>query len=1050
MAKKYKQLFIGLGGQGCKSIREIRKVICERELNVAANPNAGKFDLPCAYLSIDSSPDIKDLKETWIHLGQNLELNADEFSHLKPNIDVDARNIVPWLYSSDEKVAIQQQTVFATINKSTPGAQQRRRYGRALFAANADKVFSDIVNAYNRVKALDTENSCMLNVFCSLGGGTGSGGIVDLIQLLRQKFPAEDSIDGYQSYPLNLYIYMADTGGVNPDDVHGFFFENQYAALRDINAISTGLMHPHTLTNVEGSNFYPGERNKIKGDPINAVIISTNTTSEGRSISIEDQIKKVAAWAVDRALITEGANAPAVAKIASGEDFKANTLGEPNDISTTFLERSYIFASLGAAKWQAPINELSLMTVHSIMANSFKQMVYNNVTQTEGYLDKAIHMADNQKSAYINFTHEDFALTDYVYNGWKSWADNSEQVQKLMSGERDMQALRKLEELFESTFNNQVLDPDNTSIGDGLSLSGRSAKMLSILKDRFQMGNSAATSVADLLNEYLMQELVKNWKEGNIGLVQAQEVVKYAAESATACEKKLREMLKEKQDDGSELKQLWHSKRTRSNSQDGEWFKLTALSHKLKGKQFLDAHLEDLISIYTIRTQCSHLAKFIDQVKIYADILAKFVGRLDTPIECLKRLIQTEEKLYTSAPLYRFIVKGEKPGKDEELLYDYDSQDPKVMDVIKFINGRNMPGKPVSVVNNAKELRALVAESITGGSTLAHLFGGNKAMNQRTEEALTLLSYKLAGKMLKAADDVCGTKLMGGIVERIKDMTEDEFKEKFQRLMTSAAYSYEKDDTTPSSSDAYGIKNAYRKAWIVSFPENISLPGIADTPKARQAAILAITPGASEQNVFVNTSPDTTQISVWQTEFARPARTAKVVATVQKEYAENLKRGEIQDSFWMHIDDLSAEMAAQVTFPSRTDLEVMRDAALWIAHNSDGAFTIQAESGDVYRNGSSEDNRPIFNTKSVKVSNLDITNFVYSTQQHLRDTIRKQPDHKQPELLKTMKNRYEESIKNTERGSAERTKMTLMINKLIKPTLFRIALSEGIEGVYSM
>ena len=215
MAKKYKQLFIGLGGQGCKSIREIRKVICERELNVAANPNAGKFDLPCAYLSIDSSPDVKELKETWIHLGQNLELNADEFSHLTPNIDVDNRNIVPWLYSSDEKVAIQQQTVFATINKSTPGAQQRRRYGRALFAANADKVFSDIVNAYNRVKKLDKENSCMLNVFCSLGGGTGSGGIVDLIQLLRQKFPAEDSIDGYQSYPLNLYIYMADTDGVN-------------------------------------------------------------------------------------------------------------------------------------------------------------------------------------------------------------------------------------------------------------------------------------------------------------------------------------------------------------------------------------------------------------------------------------------------------------------------------------------------------------------------------------------------------------------------------------------------------------------------------------------------------------------------------------------------------------------------------------------------------------------------------------------------------------------------------------------------------------------
>ena len=1043
MAKKYKQLYIGLGGQGCKTLREIRKVIYERELNVKANKNSGAFDLPCAYLSIDSSPDIKNLKETWIHLGKNLELNADEFSHLKPNIEVDARNIVPWLYSADAKIAREQGTVFATIDKATPGAQQRRRYGRALFAANADNVYLDIVNAYNRVKRMDTENSCMINVFCSLGGGTGSGGIVDLIQLLRQKFPASANINGYEAYPLNLYIYMADQDGVNPDDVQGFFFENQYAALRDINALSTGLMHPHTLTSVEGSNFYPGERNTI-ANPISAVIISTNTTSENHRISIEDQIKKVAAWAVDRALIAEGASAPAVAKIASGEDFKANTHGEPNDVSDTFLERSYIFASLGAAKWQAPINELSLMAVHSIMANSFKQMVYNNVTQTEGYQKTALPMEDKEKVKYINFAPEDFLLTDYVYQGWTAWAAQSEEIQKLMTGERDMQALRKMEEYFEATFKNQVLDPNSSTIGDKLSLPGRSSEMMGLLKKRFQMDDSAATSVADLLNDYLMRELLRNWKEGQIGLKQAQEVVKYAAESANACAKKLREFLDLKQDDGDELRKLWLSLQTRSNSKDGEWFKLTALSHQLKGKQFLNAHLEDLISIYTIRTQCGHLAKFIQQVEIYEDILNKFVGRLDTPIGCLERHIKNEEELYTRAPLYRFIVKGDKPGQHEELLYDYDSQDPKVMDVIKFINGRNMPGKPISVVNNAKALRALVAESITGGSTLAHLFGGNKAMNQRTEETLTSTSYSLAGQMLEAADKACGTSLMGGIVTRIENMTEAEFKEKFKRLMTSAAYSYLKDDNTPTPSNGYGIVNAYRKAWIVSFPDNITLPGIGDTPEERQAAILAITPGSSVQNVFVNKSQDTTQISVWQTEFARPARTAKVVATVHDKYEEKLKRGRIQDSFWMHIDDLSAEMAAQVTFPNKKDLEDMRDAALWIARNSENAFSVNEETGDIYRNDSSDD-RSIFNIKAHKVSDLDITNFTYSVQEHLRDTVLKQP-----ELIKTVKAKYEEALQNTERGTADRAKMTAMINKFIKPTLFRIALKEEISGVYSM
>lgn len=1046
MAKRYKQLFIGLGGQGAKSIREIRKVIYERELNVKANKNAGDFDLPCAFLSIDSSSDIvKEAQSSWVHLGKNLSLNAGEFCQLESNINVDARNIVPWLYSRDATVAREQRSVFSTINKSTGGAQQRRRYGRALFAANADKVYHNIVNAYNRVKAFDPENSCMINVFCSLGGGTGSGGIVDLVNLIRQKFPSSDTIGLYQSYPLNIYIYMADQNGVNPSDVQGFFFENQYAALRDINALATGVMHPHTLAQIESSNFYPGERN-VSPNPINAVILSTNTTSENHRVSIEEQIKRVASWAVDRALIAEGAIESGIAKIASGEDFKAETHGEPNDVSDTFLERAYIFSNLGAAKWQSPINELSLMTVHSILGNSFRQMVYNNVTPTEGFKNTALPLEEVKKAEYIRFSPEDFLMTDYVAEGWQSWAANSAEIQALMTGAQNPQALRKMEEYFAGLFQNYVMDENTTAAGDYLSLPGRINKMMNTLKDRFGMANSSATNISDLLSDYVMQELVRNWKEGRIGLKQAQETVRYAADTALACVRKLESFRDAKQDDGAELELPLQSLFLRSDAKDGEWFKLTSLSYKLKGKAFLEAHLEDLIRVYTIRTQRGHLSKFIEQVGLYAENMGKFVKRLDTPIECMESLIKQEDELYTKAPLYRFIVKGDKPGKHEELLYDYDSRDPKVMDVVNYINGHNTPGsRKNTVVSNAKELRSLVAESISGGSTLAHLFGGNKAMNQRTQESLTSRAYELAGKMLNDADEKCGTKLMGGIVSRIEGMTESEFQEKFKRLMTSAAYSYLRDEATPSPSNGYGLSNAYREAWIVSFPKDITLPGIDSTPEARKAAILAVTPGASEQNVFVTESADTTQISVWQTEFARPARTAKVVRVVHERYKEMLKRGRIQDTFWMHIDDLAAEMAAPVTFPDKQELETIRDAALWFARNSEGAFSINEEQGDVYCNGSSADDRSLYNTKSYHVSDLTITSFAFDVQVHLRDVIREKP-----ELLSTLKQKYEEALGQAERGSAEQRKMKEMISLYIKPTLFRIALKEGIKGVYEI
>lgn len=1036
--KTKKQLFIGLGGQGAKSIREIRKVIYERQLNAKANPNAAECEVRCAYLSIDTSGDIWKAKDKWVHMGKDLSLSEAERCKLSSdNLNVSAANTVPWLYSKDRKIAIAQQSEFANINSGTPGAQQRRRYGRALFAANVEGpggVYSSISKAMARLDQADTEKECVISVFCSLAGGTGSGGIIDLITLLRQQY-------GKANYPINLYIYLADSDGVDPDDVQGYFYENQYAALRDLNALATGLMQPHTLVAVDKGNYMPGVRCSLDS-PLDAVIISSNTTSANKGISIDDQIKRVAEWVVDRAAVTSNTTDPKVLKIATGEDFSTNTHGEPNDASDTFVERAYIFASLGAAKWEAPVNQLSLMAVYSIMANSFRQMLYNNPTVSEGFKDIPLAMDEKSKSDFNRLVAESFMLHDYVRQGWAAWAaENVDliEIRKATWDEKGKRSLIKMEEVFEYFFTNSVSNVTSNEAGPALSHPGRQYKMQEDLKTGLQLSDSSATSVHEILNDYLMRKLVAEWAAGRIGLIQAQEIVAFIATTARACKEQLQQRYEDILDTGKVMKPMLRSKELRSHPETGEWNKLTALSFKVKGKEFLQAHLEDLIDIYTARTQRSHLQTFMQELELFATALDKFKTRLDTPIECLKTQLGTNEQKYQDIELRRYIMGNQRPGT-RDLEFDFDLQDPKVRDVVNFVNCHNLPGSTVNVVTNADALRAIVKDSIFGGSTLADLFGGNKRMNEMTEGALMSKSYELAGNMLRMADEKTGTKLMKGLVSRVENMSEEEVADKFKRLLTNATFSYETEDAkvSPSSVVGYGIRNAYRKAWIVSYPKNINMPGIGEGEQNILNAVLSATSGAGQQEVFVVPSEDTTKISVWQTEFARPARCAKVVSFLRQRYDDMLSNASIQNAFWLNVDDLEAEMAASAMFPTKSELQSMKNGAIWIASHCPGYFTINEGTGEIF---AADDERPLFDTNEQSNSDSSITAFAFSVQNQLRNAV-KDDNH---ELLSKLKSQYEQELDSMEKGSVARRSFRAQIDTFIKPTLFRIAKTEKVR-----
>ena len=99
-------------------------------------------------------------------------------------------------------------------------------------------------------------------------------------------------------------------------------------------------------------------------------------------------------------------------------------------------------------------------------------------------------------------------------------------------------------------------------------------------------------------------------------------------------------------------------------------------------------------------------------------------------------------------------------------------------------------------------------------------------------------------------------------------------------------------------------------------------------------------------------SEDTTQISLWEMEYARPARTARIVTTHSNSHRSMEARGQIRDLFWMNIDEESTRLMCPLTFPNYDETEYMRQGAMWFVKQMPGYFIIDEEGGRIIRKGS--------------------------------------------------------------------------------------------------
>ncbi|MCX6873454.1 MAG: hypothetical protein NTW21_06550 [Verrucomicrobia bacterium] len=379
-------LFIGLGGQGGRTLAEIRKVMRQRE-NDTNDLRAARVNWD--FLAIDSSMDVRKEKRAWTYFGEDLSLRQEDWlplGSLSPaDVDILAarKDVAPWIGNREQMKAF-------LAKMKVEGANQRRRFGRLLFAHNADKIRTGIFTQKVNGLAMrqGATNDCCFHVFASLAGGTGSGCIVDLVTAIRDRYPNSSMVGGY---PIFVYIYATHDDAGSADV--GYFYQNQFAALRDLNALMCSSLPTNLLGTDMDGRLYDGS------EPIAQLLITTSLSHSNAKVALPRQISTVAESCFERIFALAAGNMNAACQQSvTGQDVIAAFPGEP----LVCAERSYRFAGIGMRRWEVPHARIEELLALDCLEYSLKQALYNNWDLAKGFVDTLPEMSATESKVRID------------------------------------------------------------------------------------------------------------------------------------------------------------------------------------------------------------------------------------------------------------------------------------------------------------------------------------------------------------------------------------------------------------------------------------------------------------------------------------------------------------------------------------------------------------------------------------------------------------------------------------------------------------------------
>ncbi len=376
-------LIIGLGGTGGKVLREMRKRIYEE-----FRSNEPGNNVFIDYIYVDSSPTDLDDRTGWkvlgksVHLGtaQKVSINGINAAMLQ-NI-----NMYPGLkaFLNQNDLNLMTQSMGPLITAGIGG--QRRRLGRTLMANNmSDKDnpanFERIVRAsVGRLQEKSGDSDVTFHICAGLAGGTGSGSIIDTVSLIRTWYPYEPAPNS--KFKMRLFLYMPEKTLASVKHDAGFYQANGYAALQELNALSTGHYHPVSIKGEQ--DIFTGEAQRLleSQEPFEAAYIYSNENEAGKTLDIGNALPSAVAdflfqTTVASAMVSSGQMGHLVGCENDGAGPENDQNGKPT--------RSRKFLTFGITRVEYPETEIQEYVTYNYAIQAARQLSFNFWQEGIGY-----------------------------------------------------------------------------------------------------------------------------------------------------------------------------------------------------------------------------------------------------------------------------------------------------------------------------------------------------------------------------------------------------------------------------------------------------------------------------------------------------------------------------------------------------------------------------------------------------------------------------------------------------------------------------------------
>jgi hypothetical protein len=491
-------LVIGLGGTGGKSIRSLRKLIlAEQRLSTQSTRSID-------FLYVDSSREMMSQSDpSWKVLGKSVQLPAvsqlqitgEDLTSLLDNIN-NYPGIRNWIGSQGTW-----KEILGTIVGEALGGQ-KRRLGRFLFARRVTEFKAKIQTLVQGLQS-NGDASVTFHVIAGLAGGTGSGSVVDVISQLRHTYP--DS----QKYRIMPYLLLPDQYP-QPNWDTGNYHANGFAALTEINALSTGAYKPVDVST--------GSQITVK-DPFNGAYIISNENENGYIANVNSEVPGIIAEFLFQKIFVAGAvGLTSIARMENGE----NGDGTPESAATSKTgERSKRFLSFGIKRISIPEEEIKEYLTLSFAQQGIHQLRFNNWQQALGFVNESknfdanavVRSADVLSNWRLSDNYvllaESILGSDDPKRSWKSlveeWASVTPAFKHLAQQQDPKSWITSLSSFFQKRF-----DESYRNLG---------------VKEFYRIKGLSKDTMAKEIRRLIERDLLEQWKNGSRALQEISKII---------------------------------------------------------------------------------------------------------------------------------------------------------------------------------------------------------------------------------------------------------------------------------------------------------------------------------------------------------------------------------------------------------------------------------------------------------------------------------------------------------------------------------------------